>query len=78
MGQLIAGDISFAYGATTIFERVSLTLATTDRLGLVGPNGCGKSTLLRVLAGLELPLSGTVKHKQGISRGLPGAGCRVA
>jgi ATP-binding cassette subfamily F protein uup len=33
-----------------LFEDVSLTLSTGDRVGVVGINGCGKSTLLRMLA----------------------------
>ena len=33
-----------------LFEDVSLTLSSGDRVGVVGINGCGKSTLLRMLA----------------------------
>ena len=33
-----------------LFEDVSLTLSSGDRIGVVGINGCGKSTLLRMLA----------------------------
>ena len=33
-----------------LFEDLSVTLATGDRVGVVGRNGSGKSTLLRVLA----------------------------
>jgi len=32
-----------------------------NRLGLFGPSGSGKSTLVRLLAGLDLPDSGTIK-----------------
>jgi lipopolysaccharide transport system ATP-binding protein len=39
---------------------VTLSLASGDRLGLVGTNGAGKTTLLRTLAGIYEPLVGTV------------------
>ena len=39
---------------------VTLSLASGDRLGLVGTNGAGKTTLLRTLAGIYEPLVGEV------------------
>jgi ATPase subunit of ABC transporter with duplicated ATPase domains len=59
-GSLAAHDITKAYGAVTVLERVSLRVGPEDRIGIVGPNGIGKSTLLRVLAGLEEPDAGRV------------------
>jgi ABC-2 type transport system ATP-binding protein/lipopolysaccharide transport system ATP-binding protein len=41
-------------------DKVSLSLAHGDRLGLIGPNGAGKTTLLRVLAGAYEPTRGRV------------------
>jgi ATP-binding cassette subfamily F protein uup len=52
-----------------LFEDLSLTLSTGDRLGVVGRNGCGKSTLLRALAGVEGPEEGTVRRGRDVRVG---------
>jgi ATPase subunit of ABC transporter with duplicated ATPase domains len=47
-------NASFSYGATSVFENISLQLDDA-RTALVGENGAGKSTLLKCLTGeLEL------------------------
>jgi len=48
-----------------LFTDVGLTLASGDRLAVVGLNGSGKSTLLRVLAGEVAPAAGTVRRGRG-------------
>src|SRR5581483_4541308 len=55
-----------------LFESLSLTVSTGDRLGVVGVNGTGKSTLLRVLAGVAEPESGTVRRGRGVRVGFLG------
>ncbi len=52
-----------------LFESLSLTMSTGDRLGVVGVNGTGKSTLLRVLAGAAEPESGVVRRGRGVRVG---------
>jgi ATP-binding cassette subfamily F protein uup len=52
-------ELSKAFGAAPLFERLALGIFEGDHVGLVGPNGSGKSTLLKILAGLEPPSSGT-------------------
>jgi NitT/TauT family transport system ATP-binding protein len=42
-------------------DHVSLEVADEEFVCLVGASGCGKSTLLNIVAGLELPTSGTVE-----------------
>ncbi len=55
-------DVTAAHGVTELFSGVSLTVGAGSRIGVVGPNGAGKTTLLRLLAGLEEPERGRVRH----------------
>ncbi len=57
-----ADSVSASRPGRMLFDRLSVTISATDRLGLVGLNGTGKSTLLRVLAGTEPPESGTLRR----------------
>jgi ATP-binding cassette subfamily F protein uup len=64
MPVLSARGLAKAYGARTLFEGLSLTIARGQRVGLLGDNGAGKSTLLRVLAGLEPADAGVVERRR--------------
>jgi ATPase subunit of ABC transporter with duplicated ATPase domains len=48
--SLIARSLTVTRGPLLVLNRVDVTLAPGDRIGLVGPNGVGKSTLLQALA----------------------------
>ena len=52
-----------------LFEDLSLTVRTGDRLGVVGRNGTGKSTLLRAVAGVQPPEEGTVRKGREVRVG---------
>lgn len=52
-----------------LFDRLSLTVKEGDRIGIVGSNGAGKSTLLRLVAGVDPPFSGSVRHGRGVRVG---------
>ncbi|MGP0098902.1 MAG: ABC-F family ATP-binding cassette domain-containing protein [Terriglobales bacterium] len=59
-----AQEITKAFGANPLFQKVSFTISDGDRIGLIGPNGSGKSTLLRILAGEVTPDSGDVSFRK--------------
>jgi ATPase subunit of ABC transporter with duplicated ATPase domains len=61
-GTIVATNISKEYGASVVLDRLSLTIPSGARIGVVGPNGSGKSTLLRILAGVEAPSAGGVSR----------------
>jgi len=60
MTVLQAADISFGYGAETLFQDITFSLALAERAALVAPNGAGKTTLLRIVAGELAPDTGSV------------------
>src|SRR5262244_2615708 len=48
-------------GVLTAVDRVSLSVAPGEFLGVIGPSGCGKSTLFNVIGGLLDGYEGTVR-----------------
>lgn len=56
-------DVSFAYAGTDkyILDKVSLSIARGESVGVVGPSGAGKTTLVDVIMGLLKISAGDIK-----------------
>ncbi len=52
--------VSKHYGPVVAVDRISFEVQAGDLVTLLGPSGCGKTTTLRLIAGLEMPTSGSV------------------
>jgi putative spermidine/putrescine transport system ATP-binding protein len=65
-------DVRKTYGEVVAVERLSLEVVAGEFFTLLGPSGSGKTTTLRVIAGFELPDSGTVElHGIDVTGGAP-------
>ncbi len=49
-----------------LFDGLSLTVSSGDRVAIVGVNGSGKSTLMRILGGAQEPDEGEVRFGRGV------------
>lgn len=73
LGRVIlvdAQEVGCARPDKVLFSKLSLTVGSGDRIGVVGINGTGKSTLLRVLAGTQEPEEGAVRRGRGARIGM--------
>ena len=59
-------SVSLAFGSTSLFEDIHLTVEPGEKVALVGRNGSGKSTLLKLIAGILRPDTGTIAIQKGI------------
>ncbi|MDG2090509.1 MAG: ATP-binding cassette domain-containing protein [Gammaproteobacteria bacterium] len=59
-------DIHLAYGPQVLLEKVSLSIQSGERIGLLGRNGAGKSTFLKLLGQHIKPDGGELWQQQGI------------
>ena len=60
MDMLDAKNLIKKYGAFTVVNDVSLSVARKEIVSIIGPSGAGKSTLLHLIGGLDKPDSGSV------------------
>lgn len=66
---LKASAISKSFSGQRVVDGVSLSIAASEILTIIGPNGSGKTTLVKLLLGLETADSGAITHKSGLRIG---------
>jgi ABC-2 type transport system ATP-binding protein len=60
--QIVEIDsISKTYGEKVAVDKLSLSMAPGSMYGLLGPNGAGKTSSIRMMIGMTMPDSGSVK-----------------
>ncbi|BAH55143.1 putative ABC transporter ATP-binding protein [Rhodococcus opacus B4] len=67
-GRVDAVDVSRNAGGRQILQTLSMSVEPGELVAIAGGSGAGKSTLLEILAGLQPPSAGEVRH-DGVVRG---------
>ena len=61
--MLTSRGLNFSYGQVQVLFDVDFTVDDGEMVALLGVNGAGKSTLLKVVSGIGLPSSGSVRFR---------------
>ena len=61
-----AHRLAKSFAARPLFEGLTFSIESGERIGLIGPNGAGKSTLLTILAGRVGTDAGELSTQRGL------------
>ena len=71
MALLALHEVSKSFGALKVIDRISLTVAAGETLGILGPNGAGKTTLFNLISGDVRVDAGRVEYAGSDITALP-------
>ena len=69
MIEINFNKVNKTYGFNKVLNNIDLTVKSREKIGLIGPNGSGKTTILKLIAGIEIPSSGVISLRKGITLG---------
>jgi ATP-binding cassette subfamily F protein uup len=69
MNLLSINNLSKAYGAKVLFNKISFGINYGEKVALVAKNGSGKTTLFKILKGIEIADEGDVVFRRDITVG---------
>ncbi|WP_305548971.1 ABC-F family ATP-binding cassette domain-containing protein [Sediminibacterium sp.] len=69
MNLLSISNLSKAYGAKVLFNKISFGINYGEKIALVAKNGSGKTTLFKILKGIEIADEGEVVFRKDITIG---------
>jgi ABC transport system ATP-binding/permease protein len=67
MALITLQSAQLAFGDVPLLDRTTLSIETSERIGLIGRNGTGKSSLLKILAGKEHLDDGVIQFQQNLN-----------
>ncbi len=66
---LILQNLSKSYNGQTLFSDLDLLIRKGEKVALLGDNGTGKTTLLKIIRGIVIPDSGSVRYGAKVCAG---------
>lgn len=68
---IVCRDLHKSYpmgaGRKNVLRGLDFAIAKGERIGVLGRNGAGKTTLIKLIGGVEMPTSGTIRRDMTVS-----------